>query len=151
MTETSNVPKRGRGRPAKAATDVAEAPQDNEPILIHFVEDGVTAFRYTWSAGQELEVIRGSAEYEQTLDLHGNSWLDKSEEAQLEFFGSVKWRKGESPIPNPVINYTPHPAERFDSIHKLVSNAGNTHLSLAFKKSAAEAEIARGRGIPVVS
>jgi hypothetical protein len=138
---TSNIPAK-RGRPAKAAS---VAPEASDTILIHFV-DNFTALGTSWEAGQELEIVRGSAEFQRTCDRHGNSWLDTSEETQLKEGGKVRFKKGPSDIPNPIINYTQHLNEKIDFYG--VSNAAGSYLSLAAKKAAAEKEIARGRGVP---
>lgn len=132
-----------RGRPAKVA--VVE-PEVAEAILIHFT-DNFTALGVVWEAGQELEVVRGSAEFQRTCDRYGNSWLDTSEETQLKEGGKVRFKKGPSDIPNPIINYTQHLNEKIDFYG--VSNATGSYLSLAAKKAAAEKEIARGRSVPV--
>ena len=144
-----------RGRSAKPAAakavpapvvvpDVAEV-LEPETILIHFTGH-FNAFGVLWEAGQELEVVRGSAEFQRTCDRNGNSWLDTSEEEQIRDTGKVLFKKGPSDIPNPIINYTQHVNERID--YYGVSNATGSYLSLAAKQAAAEKEIARGRGIP---
>lgn len=131
-----------RGRPAKVSAE----PKADETILIHFVKDGLSAFGTVWLAGQELEVTRGSAEFQDTCSRFGKSWLDESEADQAST-GAVMFKHGPSDIPNPIINYTQHLNEKIDFYG--VSNATGSYLSLAAKKAAAEKEIARGRSVPV--
>lgn len=88
------APKR-RGRPRKETA----AKADDSVILLHFVEDGFTADGAVWVRGQELEYHKGTAEYEQTLDRNGVSWLDLvgDEAAQMDRFGKVMFRPGPWP------------------------------------------------------
>lgn len=143
MTVSKTTAPAKRGRPAKAA---AYEPEVEEAILIHFV-DNYVALGVVWEPGQELEIVRGSADFQRTCDRNGNSWLDTSEETQLKESGRVVFKKGPSDIPNPIINYTQHLNEKIDFYG--VSNATGSYLSLAAKKAAAEKEIVRGRSVPV--
>lgn len=62
---------------------------------IHFVESGFTAFNNVWGIGQT--VVYSAADYEETKDRNGNSWLDLTEAQQARRFGRVYFRKGPSP------------------------------------------------------
>lgn len=75
-----------------------------EKILIHFLEDGFTAFGQVWSKGQEIEVVVGSENWKRTLNRSGTSWLDRRNDptAQRLRYGKImfaegpyKWRSGE--------------------------------------------------------
>jgi hypothetical protein len=132
---------------ATSATPAARKPRiAKDKVLIHFVEDGVTAFGYVWTAGQELELDRNSEEFKQTQDANGTSWMDMTEKEQVNSKGSVKWRKGPSSIPNPIINFEQHPNEHIDFYG--VSSGGVSYLTLKNKEAAAQKEIERGRGLP---
>ena len=133
MTVSKTVTPVKRGRPAKTVTE-----PKTETILIHFVKDGFSAFGTVWQAGQELEVVRGSEEFQETCNRNGVSWMDNADDPNF--------KHGPSDIPNPIINYVQHPNEKIDFYG--VSNATGSYLSLAAKKAAAEKEIARGRSVP---
>lgn len=130
MTTTA---RKSPGRPAKAKTEEIET-TPFEPILIHILEDGFTAFGYVWSVGQEIEV--DEAHYTETLNLNGESWLD---------LPSSRFGKGPSPFPNSIIEYV----EDFRGQPKKNTyswfNTANQD-----KAKLAKAEIVRGRSIPSV-
>lgn len=77
---------------------LAEEPKDaGEVILIHFVEDGFTAFGQIWHRGQELEFVVGSDGFTQTVDRAGQSWVFLDEAAQMQRWGKVWFRRGPWP------------------------------------------------------
>lgn len=134
---TATTPRKP-GRPAKV-----QQPEGTEfePILMHVVIDGFTAFGTLWLAGQEIEV--DEVHYQATLDREGNSWLDFSEEQQISSWGVIKFVKGPSTIPNSLIEYV----EDFRDMPKT-----NTYswfdTANEDKAKLAKAEVARGRSIP---
>ncbi len=72
-------------------------PEENdENIVIHFLEDGFTALGVIWMRGQELEFTPGSQAYEDTKDRNGKSWLDyrNDEFGQVDKFGKIMFRSG---------------------------------------------------------
>jgi hypothetical protein len=76
--------------------DETEPDEVDQTILLHFIEDGFSAFATVWYRGQELEVVKGSRSYEATLDRNGESWLDlvDNDYEQAKRFGKVMFRKG---------------------------------------------------------
>lgn len=90
----SPAPKR-RGRPPKVKAEDSSA----ETILFHVVEDGFSAQGVVWVRGQELEFVKDSPEYKDTLDREGNSWLDLvgDDAAQMQRFGKIMVRPGPWP------------------------------------------------------
>lgn len=83
----------------KRATDLDTAPEtyeaaEGDSILIHFVEDGFTAQGRIWYRGQELEFALGGEAYEQTKNRYGVSWLDMTEDEQLDRYNTVYFRRG---------------------------------------------------------
>jgi hypothetical protein len=77
-----------------------EPPTDSgENILIHFLEDGMTANGQVWYRGQELEFVPGSQTYRDTFDRNGNSWLDlrNNEFAQVDKYKKIMFRSGPWP------------------------------------------------------
>jgi hypothetical protein len=131
---------------APRAANTASKVVKPETILIHFVEDGLTAFGYSWLAGQELEVGKDSPEFERTKDIHGKSWLELTEEEQEAQWGKVKFKTGPSTIPNPIVNYKVSPNERFD--YRGVSNMHGLSISRDYLEAEAKKELERGRGVP---
>lgn len=79
--------------------DPVAQPGDQENILIHFLEDGLTAGGQVWYRGQEIEYEPGSRAYQDTFDRLGRSWLDlrNDEFAQVERWGKVMFRTGPWP------------------------------------------------------
>lgn len=71
---------------------------EGQSILIHFLEDGLTALGRVWYRGQELEVVQGGDAWERTLDVNGESWLDQDENTQILLHGKVMFRKGPWPF-----------------------------------------------------
>src|SRR3954466_9124810 len=55
--------------------DTIAEPGSQDNIVIHFLEDGLTALGKVWYRGQELEFEPGSRAYQDTFDRYGNSWL----------------------------------------------------------------------------
>lgn len=79
--------------PSPEAVDSAGA---YVPRLIHFLEDGFTAFSQTWYRGQELEITE--AMFAETIDTEGTSWLDALTKAeQYKRFGKLMFDEGPWP------------------------------------------------------
>lgn len=87
--------------PARPRAGTAGKAQRAEPILIHFLEDGFTAFGQVWYRGQELEVAKPSKHYDLTVDRTGASWLDlvgpAGEMEQARRYGRIMFRAGPWP------------------------------------------------------
>ena len=85
-------------RRAKEIEDQPETLEQSEAggegILIHFVEDGFTAQGRIWYRGQELEFDKEGRAYDQTKDRNGDSWLDLSEDEQIDRYGKVYFKPG---------------------------------------------------------
>ena len=71
------------------------SPNAKDVALIHFVEDGFSAFGKVWFRGEELAVDRESPAYASTLDVYEESWMTLSEAEQISRWGHVKFRQGE--------------------------------------------------------
>lgn len=157
MTTTRTTAKKASAAPRKTVTPrkTVQAPIDTpkpvedptEVILIHFVGYGLSYFGYNWEPGQELEIVKSSADYDRTCDATGKSWLDMTEEEQISRWGEVKFRKGPSDIPNAVIHYKTMPSEGFDYFGRPKFGG---YMSSVEREKAAQAEIERGRKVPVV-
>lgn len=74
-------------------------PGDPDNIVIHFLEDGLTALGKVWYRGQELEFVPGSRAYLDTFNRQGQSWLDlrHNDFAQVERWGKIMFRPGPWP------------------------------------------------------
>lgn len=126
--------KRGRGRPPKI--------EPESTIFIHFLKDGVCAFGNIWMAGQELELERDSDEFRSSLDRNGKSWLDFTDKDQKTVWGEIRFGRGESPIPNPYLDYW----ESFDPDQRTYRKG--EFLDRTMLEMEAQKERARGRSIP---
>jgi hypothetical protein len=81
-----------------APVEFAAATGENT-VLIHVVNDGFMAQGVTWYRGQEIEFdVEGEA-YQQTLNKHGESWLDLRDDIDgqydkygTQYFAAGPWR-----------------------------------------------------------
>lgn len=79
-----------------AEPEMVVATSDNR-VLIHFLEDGLTALGQVWHKGQELEFDLGGQAFEDTKDRYGYSWLSMDESDQLNRYGKIYFRRGPWP------------------------------------------------------
>lgn len=115
-------------------------------ICIHFVEDGLSALGHIWVRGQELEFDPKGQAYKDTCDRNGNSWLDlvDDDSAQMERWGSVKFRRG--PWPGKRLTDVKVQFEQLKSLTKDgVRVPPPTEAEL---EAAVKAEAKRGRAAP---
>lgn len=75
------------------------SPGDEGNILIHFLEDGLTALGRVFYRGEELEFDPNSQAYRDTFDRNGVTWLDlrNDEFEQANRWGRIMFRKGPWP------------------------------------------------------
>jgi hypothetical protein len=93
---------------AKTAQDKEEQPnwvpgtepQKGQLVKIHVLEDGLTAFSKVWYRGQEIELVVGSKDWQDTLDpVTGKSWIDATPaEAAKRMRGIRYWDHGPWPF-----------------------------------------------------
>lgn len=78
---------------------VLTRPGDDKNILIHILEDGMTALGKIWYRGEEIEFEPGGRAYKDTFNKRGETWLDlrHDEFAQAERWGKVMFRNGPWP------------------------------------------------------
>lgn len=91
---------RERGRKdIEPEVDESDNAPSEQNIIIHVLEDGVTALGKIWYRGDELEFKVGSKAHKDTFDRNGRSWLDlrHDEFAQAERWGKVMFRNGPWP------------------------------------------------------
>ncbi len=79
--------------------EVEDVTPNDENIVIHFLEDGLTALGKVWYRGDELEFAPGSQAYKDTCDRNGRSWLElrNNEFAQVDRWGKIMFRNGPWP------------------------------------------------------
>jgi len=148
QTARSTVAAKKPGRPARAVKPVEQTKETlavSKTVLIHFVDDGFTAFGYVWSRGQELEIKKPSTDYDRTCDSSGRSWLEFSPEEQIIRWGTVKFRSGPSSVPNSVLEYTVIPGDGVDLSGRPKFQG---YMAQQEREKAAKAERERGRNIP---
>lgn len=86
------------------------APQDaDDVVIIHFVEDGLTALGKTWYRGEEMRIVPGSEEWNLLLDKNGNTWLFLDEDQQIarwghRYFRDGPWRGQSFDLDDPLLN-----------------------------------------------
>ncbi len=79
--------------------EIEDISASDENIVIHFLEDGLTALGKVWYRGDELEFAPNSQAYKDTCDRNGRSWLSlRSDEfGQVDRWGKVMFRNGPWP------------------------------------------------------
>jgi hypothetical protein len=72
---------------------------DGEVIIVHFLEDGMTALGRVMYRGDELEFVVGSPAHKDTFNRNGRSWLDlrHDEFGQADRWGKIMFRNGPWP------------------------------------------------------
>lgn len=70
---------------------------DGDGVMIHVLEDGLTACGVVWYRGQEIRFVQGGEAYEQTKNRLGESWLDLEEADQWERWGKKMFGRGPWP------------------------------------------------------
>ena len=82
---------------APAAFSDTSHDEGKDVLVIHFLEDGFSAFGAVWSKGQEIEIVKGSPEWNRTLDINGESWLDlvNNPQGQRRKWGKIFFAQGE--------------------------------------------------------
>lgn len=115
-------------------------------ILIHFLQDGFTAFGTVWFRGQEVELAVGGDAYKQTLNRAGRSWLELRDDtgAQMRMYGREMFRTGPWPGEQ---SYTASEGmwdQRLNDDGYPMPGPSRADLEAADQR-----ERARGRGVPV--
>jgi hypothetical protein len=115
---------------------------EGEAILIHFIEDGLTAFGQVWYRGQELEIGPSHPRWAEAL-----GWITLDRFAQIERWGKQKFDRG----PWPGRRSYADAAGSFE--HLSVTAPDGTKIpyagpSAAELQAADAAEQRRGRAVP---
>lgn len=128
------------GRQDPGIPAIIQPAPNSRTVLIHFVEDGLTAFGTVWMRGQELEMTVGGPRWELA-----ERWILQDDRQQMGHYGKVMFRPG----PWPGARTYTAAAGHFDQLEALSKDAppvtGPSRDELA---AADRREAARGRGIP---
>jgi len=120
-------------------TPVTYEPPSDGGVLIHFIEDGLTAFGQVWYRGQELQIGPSSSRWAEA-----QQWVTLNRNQQLERWGKHFFEPGPWPgrrgYSHEDVAY-----EQLSTVDKKGQFAGPRPEELA---AAEEAERRRGRGIP---
>lgn len=78
------------------ASAPSSTPTESKAVTktIHFLKDGFTALSQVWYYGQELTLRTDETRYKETCDTTGKSFMDFTEEEQIERFGEVVLGQG---------------------------------------------------------
>ncbi len=119
IKELENLLALERGKKDPEPEVVTARPGQEGNILLHFLEDGFTAWGQVWYRGQEVEIGRDSPAFRDTVDRRGFSWLSMlgDDFAQIERYGRVFFRPG----PWPGKKYSD--ATTFESLEPISGNA----------------------------
>ena len=80
----------------EAVPEFPAAPETEDEVLIHFLEDGLTFGGIMGYRGQEFRFVPGTPAWEDTLNRHGKSWVTFTDEEQYRawnkrYFGRGPW------------------------------------------------------------
>jgi hypothetical protein len=120
----------------EAQPETFEAP-DEKGVLIHFVEDGLTAFGRVWYRGQELQIGPDNPRWAEA-----QRWILLTKWQQVERYGKQYFDQG--PWPG-IRSYEGAAYEQLNTLDRNGKFAGPTEEQV---RQAEDAERRRGRGIP---
>lgn len=112
---------------------------EGEAVLVHFIEDGLTAFGQVWFRGQEIEIGPGHPRWEQA-----RGWILLDRNGQIERYGKQYFAPGPWPGRRSYLDG----ADSFEQLatgDKKGKFAGPGEEAL---RQADEAERRRGRAVP---
>lgn len=82
----------------QSSAQYEEVQDGQDSILIHILQDGFTINGLVTYRGQEFEFPVGGQAYQQTLNRHGKSWLDLTEEEQEDRWTEARFGHGKWPF-----------------------------------------------------
>jgi hypothetical protein len=126
-----------------APVTYAPPPAQGESVLIHFIEDGLTAFGQVWYRGQELEIGPGHPRWERA-----RGWVLLGRAAQIDRWGQQYFAPGPWPGRKSYLDGA-------DGFEKLAAGRDADGNPVTFAgpgeealRQADEAERRRGRAVP---
>jgi hypothetical protein len=114
-------------------------PSEGEAVLIHFVEDGLTAFGRVWYRGQELAIGPDHPRWAEAL-----GWIMLDKAAQFERWGKQYFDHGPWPFQRSYVD----PGARYEEMKTVGGQGRVPGPSEEELRRADAAEAARGRGVP---
>lgn len=80
---------------ANAAPTEKYLASEDGVFYIHFIADGLTAFGKVWYTGEEIPFDgRNGSAFRQTINRLGESWVDMTEDEQIDRYGKIMFRHG---------------------------------------------------------
>jgi hypothetical protein len=126
------------GRQDPGIQGFVQPPPGAQTVLIHMVEDGLTAFGLVWFRGQELEISPQDPRWPSA-----RKWIFMDDSAQMQRWGKVKFRPGPWP------GLRTYRAGRAQPLRALSGDGVVSGPGLQEIMQAEQMEARRGRGIPV--
>ena len=113
-------------------------PSEGEAVLVHFIEDGLTAFGQVWYRGQEISIGPGHPRWEQA-----RAWILLDRTGQINRWGKQFFAPGPWPGRRSYLDGA-------DGFEKLGDGGGGTFAGPGEQalRQADEAERRRGRAVP---
>ena len=112
-------------------------PQEGESVIIHFIEDGLTAFGKVWYRGEEIEIGPDHPRWPEA-----KGWVLLSKWEQMDRYGKQYFDQGPWPGQR---GFAGAPFEQLATMDKKAKFAGPSPEEL---RQAEEARLRRGRAIP---
>jgi len=114
-------------------------PPAAEAVLLHFIEDGLTAFGRVWYRGQELAIGPDHPRWAEAV-----SWVTLTRMQQYERWGKAYFEHGPWPGQRSYVD----PAAQFEQLAPVGGQGKLPGPSEEELRRADAAEAARGRGVP---
>ena len=145
LTDEEKAERERQHQQAIAAAAAFEAapeqivPSEGEAVLIHFVEDGLTAFGRVWYRGQELAI---GPDHPRWAEARGWVTLDKA--GQYERWGKQYFDSGPWPFQHSYVD----PGAQYEKLKVIGGEGSVPGPDEEALRRADAAERARGRGVP---
>jgi hypothetical protein len=119
---------------------VAYVPSQGAAVLVHFIEDGLTAFGQVWYRGQEIEIGPGHPRWEQA-----RAWILLDRTGQINRWGKQFFAPGPWPGRRSYLDGA-------DAFQQLGDGSGGKFAGPGEQalRQADEAERRRGRAVPAI-
>jgi hypothetical protein len=126
------------GRRDPGIQGFAQPQPGRQTVLIHFTEDGLTAFGQVWYRGQELEIEVGGPRWAEAA-----KWILLDDRQQMERWKRIMFRRGPWP------GLRSYAGARFEPLKALSGDGLLPPVDMSALQQADLAEARRGRGVPV--
>lgn len=119
--------------------EFASPPPNRETVLIHMVEDGLTAFGVVWFRGQELEIEVNGPRWSEA-----RKWILLDDAQQMLRWKKIMFRRGPWP------GLRSYRGAQFMPLRAMSGDGALAPITPDALMQADAAEARRGRGIPVL-